>query len=415
MLTSRERVMRAVSFQPVDRVPRDLAGMRSTGISTFAYPRLVEALGLPPRLPRVEDTGQMLALPDLDVLDALGIDVVTIADGATNAIEQPGLWQTYDFAGRLPALVRNPGAFRALPDGTILQGSGQTIFEGRTRMPPSSYVFDEAHGGQPLDLMGDLPKPDLDQVRRHMEARLLTDAQIEAKRELCQQVREASDRAVFYNDGAAQMPIAIGGWGGLGVFPLLCVLEPDLVRDLHEIYTEYTEQNIRRLLGAVGPYVDVVMMAADDWGTQNTTIASPKVCRELFVPFWRRLNDAAHEVAPDTKTFLHSCGAIYDVIDLVIEGGFDILNPVQWCAGNHSYREWKDRARGRIALWGGGVDSQHTLPLGTVDEVVAQVSEVVPYLAEDSGYVFCNIHNITAEIAPEKAIAMYRAAGDIQL
>lgn len=406
MTTSRERVMRALNFQPTDRVPRDLAGMRSTGISAFAYPRLVEALGLPPRLPRVEDTGQMLALPELDVLEALGIDVVTIADGATNAIEQPGLWKPYTFGGRLPALVRNPDAFIEEPDGTILQGN--------TRMPPSSVVFDAAHGGQPLDLLGDLPKPDLDQIRRSLDARLLSDAQVEAKRELCQQIREATDRAVFYNDVSIQMPIAIGGWGGLGVFPLLCVLEPEHVRALHAVYTEYTEYNLRALLSAVGPYVDVVMMSADDWGTQNATIASPKVCRDLFVPYWRRLNDAAHEVAPGTKTFLHSCGAIYDIIDLVIEGGFDILNPVQWSAGQHTYREWKDRARGRIALWGGGVDSQHTLPFGTVNDVVAEVRDAVSYLAQDSGYVFCNIHNITAEIAPEKVIAMYRAAGEIR-
>ena len=64
--------------------------MRSTGISAFSYPKLVAALGLPPRLPKVYDTGQMLALPDLDVLDALGCDVVTIQDGLiTNAFDQP--------------------------------------------------------------------------------------------------------------------------------------------------------------------------------------------------------------------------------------------------------------------------------------------------------------------------------------
>ncbi|MGC9359405.1 MAG: uroporphyrinogen decarboxylase family protein [Anaerolineae bacterium] len=408
MTTSRERVMRALNFQPVDRVPRDLAGMRSTGISVFAYPHLVEALGLPSRLPKAEDTYQMLALPELDVLDALGIDVVTIADDATNAFDQPDLWKPYDFGGRLPAVVRDPSRFHEEPDGTIVQG-------GRLRMPPSSVVFDEAHGGQPLDLMGDIPKPDLDEIKRALDARLLTDAQVEAKRAFYQQVRESTDRAVFLNDGAVQMPIAIDGWGGLGVFPVLCVLEPDHIRALHDIYAEYTEYNLRALLSAVGPYVDIIMMAADDWGTQNTTIASPKVCRDLFVPYWHRLNDAVHEVAPETKTFMHSCGAIYDVIDLMIDGGFDILNPVQWCAGEPGYKEWKDRARGRIALWGGGVDSQHTLPKGSVDDVIAEVHEVVSYMVQDSGYVFCNIHNIMAEIAPEKVIAMYQAAGEIRV
>ena len=76
MITSHERVLNALNFQPTDRLPKDLGGMLSTGISAFAYPKLVAALGLPPRLPRVHDTGQMLALPDLDVLDALGCDVV---------------------------------------------------------------------------------------------------------------------------------------------------------------------------------------------------------------------------------------------------------------------------------------------------------------------------------------------------
>jgi len=36
-------------------------------------------------------------------------------------------------------------------------------------------------------------------------------------------------------------------------------------------------------------------------------------------------------------------------------------------------------------------------------------------MAQDSGFVFCNIHNIMAEIAPEKVIAMYRTAGTVRL
>ena len=72
MTTSRQRVLHAFNFRIPDRAPKDLGGMRSTSISAFGYPALVSALGLPARRPHVEDTGQMLALPDLDVLDALG-------------------------------------------------------------------------------------------------------------------------------------------------------------------------------------------------------------------------------------------------------------------------------------------------------------------------------------------------------
>ncbi len=402
MTTSRDRVLQALNFTVPDRVPRDLAGMRSTGISAFAYPSLVAALGLPPRLPRVEDTGQMLALPDLDVLDALGCDVITIADGTTNAFDQPEVWHPYDFNGRLQALVRNPAAFTTEPDGTILQDS--------RRMPPASYVFDDLHGGQPLDLSANLPKPDLAAVRRAF-SRELRDERIVALRDLCRRVRESTDRAVLFNDGALQVPIGIGNYGGLAIFPMLCVLEPDFVAELHAIITEYVLKNVRALLPEIREYVDVVMFAADDWGTQRNLIASPQVFRTLFLPYWQRINTEFHAIAPQVKRFLHSCGAIYDLIDLVIDAGFDVLNPVQWSAGKHSYREWKDKARGRIALWGGGVNAQVTLPLGAVADVEREVAEVVTYMAQDGGYVFCNIHNILAEIAPEKVIAMYRVAG----
>ena len=39
-----------------------------------------------------------------------------------------------------------------------------------------------------------------------------------------------------------------------------------------------------------------------------------------------------------------------------------------------------------------------------------QVAEVVGYLKQDSGFVFCAIHNLLAEIPAEKIVAIYRTA-----
>jgi len=407
MMTPRERVMRALNFEATDRVPLDLAGMRSTGISAFAYPKLVAELGLPPRRPRVEDTGQMLAMPDLDVLDALDCDVITIRGGVSNAFDQPELWHDYDFGGRLPALVRNPEAFHTEPDGTVVRGEARMVMD--------SYVFDTPHGGQPLDLSAELPKPDLKEVRAYLDTHEIRDEQIVATREFCRRVRESTDRATFLNSGAVSIPIGIGSFGGLAIFPMLCLLEPDLIAELHATITDFAMRNIRALLPEIRDYVDIVMLAADDWGTQENLIASPKVYRKLFLPYHQQVNALVKEIAPDTKRFLHSCGAIYSLIDLVIEAGFDILNPVQWCAGAPTHRDWKDKSRGRIALWGGGVNSQVTLPLGSVADVEAEVRDVVPTMAEDGGYVFCNIHNVLAEIEPEKVVAMYRCAAKVSI
>ena len=404
-MTRRERVLRALSFQETDRVPMDLAGMASTGISCFAYPNLRRALGLPPRRPRVYDTGQMLALPDLDVLDALDIDVVTVMMDATNAFEQPELWHPYDFNGRLDALVQEPAMFQALPDGTVVQPQF-----GRS-MPPSSHVFESEHGGQPFDLAGDIPKPDPEAIRAQYEKSRLREEDVERLVKMLERVRAESDRAVFFCGPGAN--IGIGNFSGIAIFPIVCMMYPELVAELHEIITGYATETLEMLLPAIGPYIDIYLVSADDWGTQSGPLAAPDVYKDLFQPYYRRFNDTLHRLAPAVKSFLHSCGAIYDLIDPIIESGFDILNPVQWVAGGHSYQEWKDRARGRIALWGGGINTQVTLPLGTPGEVAREAAEITEYMKQGGGFVFCAIHNILAEIPGEKVVAMYRAAARV--
>jgi uroporphyrinogen decarboxylase len=379
--------------------------MRSTGISCFSYPKLVEALGLPRRLPRVHDTGQMLALPDLDVLDALGCDVVTIDGGVTNAFEEAEKWHEYDFGGRLPARVLSPAAFETRPDGTVVQW-------GSSFMPPSSYVFNSDHSGQPLlDLDQPLPLLDLKEVAKNAKAAVITDEQVKRTADLARRVRASTDRAVFFTDhcGAG---IGVGGWCGIGIFPVICKLEPEYVKELHEIQIGHAIANVRALLPEVKDSVDIIMTTADDWGTQASLIASPGTYKELFQPYYRRLNDEIHRLLPDVKIFMHNCGAIYPILDAIVDSGFDIINPVQWPAGGHSYREWKDKVRKRASFWGGGVNTQHTVTMGSLEDVEREVAEVVAYMKQDGGYVFNNIHNLLAEIPADKILSMYRVAAE---
>lgn len=397
--------MGALNFETTDRVPLDLGGMPSTGISCFAYPPLVEALGLPPRPPKVYDTGQMLALPDPDVLDALDCDVATLTMNLTNAFEQTTPWKPYSFGGRLEAVVENPAMFAVEPDGTVVQPNHDR------RMPPGSHVFEEAHGGQPFDLAGEIPKPDLAMLAERLRDRAYSDAQLEAAAELAREARAATDRAILYCGPGAG--IGIANFGGLAIFPLLCMTEPGFVHRLHELVITDTVATLERLLPRVAPYIDVYLVAADDWGTQHSLLTAPSVYRDLFLPYYRRVNETIHRLAPRVKTFLHSCGAVYDLIDDFVESGFDVLNPVQWTAGPHDYGAWKEKAHGRIALWGGGVNAQKTLALGTSAELEAEVGAIVPVLSRGGGYVFNSIHNILAEVPPEKVLALYRRAGRV--
>jgi uroporphyrinogen decarboxylase len=407
-MTSRQRVLKALNFEPVDRVPRDLGGMASTGISSFAYPKLVQALGLAPRRPRCHDTNQMLALPEMDVLDALGCDVVSVFWGVTNAFVEPQKWHNYDFNGRLPAMVREPKQFETKPDGTIVQP------QWNISMAPTAVVFNQEHAGQPFDLSAELPKPDLTQVKKEQEETLPKDKDIREMVELCKRVRNTTDKAVFFN-GPTYTGIAITSPGGCAVWPMVCLTEPQFVADYHGLMTEYAIKRIDLLLKEVAPYVDIAMMASDDWGTQNALFAPPRIFEELFLPYLKQINGHTKKVAPNVKRFLHSCGAIYDILDLVIASGFDVLNPIQWPAGGHSYKAWKDKCRNRIAMWGGGVNTQHTLPLGTLADIETEVRQVVACLSENSGFIFNGIHNLLAETPPEKIIAMYHATAQCKV
>jgi uroporphyrinogen decarboxylase len=400
VMTRRERVLAALSFQPTDQLPKDLAAMPSTGISCFAYPKLVAALGLPARRPRVHDTGQMLALPERDVLDALDCDLCTVnTDQFTNAFDEPERWHPFDFNGRLPALVQHPEAFAVRADGVIVQG-------GNRLMGPDAFVFDVPGAGEALDLDHD-PQPfDLAKTEENLRRSLLPPERVASIASYCARARAATDRAIMF----LGLHASLGFHGGMARFSMLCLTQPEHIHAYHDLILRYNLENLNRLLPAIAPHVDVLMVSANDAGIQTGPILPPAVFHDLFVPYYRRFNDRAHQVAPRMKTFLHCCGAVYDLLDSIMACGFDALNPVQWSAGKASYGQWKDRVRGRMALWGGGVNTQTTLPFGTVQAVEREVRQVVPCLAQDSGYVFCAIHNLLAEVPPEKVLALYRTA-----
>jgi uroporphyrinogen decarboxylase len=50
------------------------------------------------------------------------------------------------------------------------------------------------------------------------------------------------------------------------------------------------------------------------------------------------------------------------------------------------------------------------LPFGTIDQIISQVRERVEMLSQGSGYVFGTIHNIQADITPEKIMAVFDTA-----
>jgi len=78
-MTSRERLLKAISHEVPDRVPVDLGG-NQTGIHKNAYAALARALNLPSEAP-IMDAVQQLSRPSEAVLERFHVDTRYVAAG----------------------------------------------------------------------------------------------------------------------------------------------------------------------------------------------------------------------------------------------------------------------------------------------------------------------------------------------
>jgi hypothetical protein len=183
---------------------------------------------------------------------------------------------------------------------------------------------------------------------------------------------------------------------------------PDYIKEIFELQCEIALKNLKLSYEAVGNKIDVMMVSGTDFGTQNAPFISPDMYREFYKPFHKRINDWIHKNT-SWKTFYHTCGSIGVFLDDFVEAGVDILNPVQASAKDMDPRMLKERYGDKLVFWGGGVDTQRTLPFGTPEEVRKEVNERCEIFGKGGGFVFNTIHNIQAKVPIENLVAMLQS------
>jgi uroporphyrinogen-III decarboxylase len=218
------------------------------------------------------------------------------------------------------------------------------------------------------------------------------------------------------------------GFGDIALVPAPFLKHPKGIRDVEEWYIstvtrrehvrriferqcEIGIENLRRAHAAVGDKVHVLFVTGTDFGTQRGPFISPDAYRSLYKPFHKRVNDWVHENTR-WKTFIHSCGGVEPLIADFVDAGFDILNPVQCSAEGMGPAHLKQTYGSELTFWGGGVDTQKTLPFGTPNEVRREVRERVEVFGKGGGFVFNAIHNMQANTPAENALAMFESFAD---
>jgi uroporphyrinogen decarboxylase len=112
---------------------------------------------------------------------------------------------------------------------------------------------------------------------------------------------------------------------------------------------------------------------------------------------------------PGIKIMFHSCGNVRPVIPDFVEMGIDILNPVHITSTGMEPKKLKKDFGRDMVFWGGGVETQHTLPQGSPQEIKDDVKRNMDALAPGGGFVFSTVHNIQADVPPQNIEAMWEA------
>ena len=410
-MTSRERVMAAVSHRQPDYVPLDLGATPSSGISAIAYNRLKKHLGMAGGQTRIYDVVQQVAQPEMEVLDWFGVDVIDI--GRAFDLEDED-WHETVLADGSTGYYPNWFHPQRQPNGDYL-----AYYEEGTqiaRMPARGTFFDQTY----FPYVEDYPEDygDLDrQMGKVLWSTLVHSPWSHAGeqdfyailREKTLWLRVETDKALMLTCGCNLFE-----WGTflrrMDNFLMDIYTEEDQVRSLVEQLMDRHLATLEKVCESVGDIVDIVRFG-DDLGMDTGMFMSREKYQSLFKPYHTKLNEYVHEHS-SMKTLLHSCGSLYPIIPDLIEAGYDILNPVQTSAYQMDSAVLKREFGKDITFWGGGCNTRTILNHATPKEVYEHCRRMIDIFNRDGGYVFNQEHNILPDVPPENIVAMYQAVAD---
>ena len=416
-MTPRERLTATLSHQTPDRVCVDFGAGSQTGMGAGTVHRLRQAvLGKSDHRVKIVEPYQMLGEIDEELRQALGLDVIGVPTQETIFGFAMEGWKPFTMHDGTPVLVPEKFNVTCNEEGnTFMYPEGDTTVAPCAVMPKNGYFFDALCRQPPLDDDHLNPEDNCE------EFGLLTEADLAYFREAAHRAYHQSQYGIY-----ATMPGM--AFGDIGLVPATWLKHPKGIRDVEEWYVstltrpdyvlkvferqcEFALKNVELLAGAVGDMFQVVFVSGTDFGTQRGLFSSLAAYRRLFKPFNKVVNDKIHKLT-SWKTLCHSCGAIRALIPDLVEAGFDVLNPVQCSAVGMDPQELKKEFGRDVVFWGGGVDTQTTLPFGTPEEVYRQVRERIDIFAPGGGFVFSSVHNIQGNVPVENILAVFRAIRD---
>jgi len=413
-MTSKERILAAINHQQPDRVPIDFGASFITGIHCSVVHNLRRHYGLEDRPVKVCEPYQMLGLVEDDLKEAVGVDTTSIFPNRTMFGFVNENWKPWRTPWGQDVLVSEHFEADERPDGTFIYAKGDRSAPPSAHMPATGYFFDTIIRQEEIDEDNPVLEDNLE------EFGAMTPSEEAYWREQAELLRRSDRAVVTHLNGTSLGDIALvpapflprpKGIRDIALWYMTVASDPEFVGRIFDRQVEVAIGNMRRLHEIAGNVIDIVVVCGTDFGTQESSFCSRDTFDALWKNRYRRINDWIHANTA-WKTFKHTCGAVESFVPNFIESGFDILNPVQCSAKGMDPKVLKERHGNRITFWGGGVNTQKTLPFGTPAEVREEVLSRCEVFAAGGGFVFDAIHNVQALTPTENFVAMIDAVKD---
>lgn len=349
-MNSKERVLAAIDLERPDRVPVDYSALPAT------QRRLMTALG-------VNTHAELLRALHVDIVDLRGLVDPT-------------------YCGPVPYE-------KQLPDHVVENFWGMRLKTVETTTGPESSYFDFAL------------------------ANCTTAEELAAHRwpsvdwfdfgDFSQRLDAWSGLAVMASGPSVwQHPTFLRG---IDTLLMDMAAEAEMAEFMMDRFTEFYVAYFDRMLDCAAGKIDILRIA-DDLAMQDRLMIGPAQFDRFLAPRLKQLIDMAH--SHRVKVMFHSCGAVFPLVERLIELGIDILDPLQVTADRMEPESLKSTFGGRLCLHG-GIDTQYLLPTGSPADVRDNVLQMAETLGPD-GYILCPSHVLQTDVPIANILALYETA-----
>lgn len=355
-MTSKERILKCLARQPVDRLP--------VGIMTFT-PDITQKFEV--------ITG---AKGYNGVMSALGIDIkklkLTYRD--TPAVREEFMRR---YNQQIPLIdVHEPYHF--------METFG--VEAGGTYSAVGGRIFEDITDTAPIEKY---PWPDVDWLDYDL---------------LSREMDCSSEFALAAADWSPIFGALCEFFGMEGVF-INMMSEPELIDcALEHIVDYFYRRNAKMYEKCAGKFE--LLYIGDDFASAQNLMISLETFNRFFRKPLQLLFDQAKSYG--LHIFEHCCGAMAGLLPTFIDMGVDVVEPCQFHIPSMEPRKLK-REYGNDIIFHGGVNSQQTLPFGTPEQVRAEVRELFE-IFHDGGLILCSDHCLLGNFPVENMYAMYEEA-----